>query len=115
MDNQNFNQDFNQNTPTNEPPKSNGKGMSVAALVLGILGIVGGFIPVVSYFTTVCAILGLIFGVIGRKKSTEAFGKPSGLATAGLVLGIIGTAFAALGLLCTLACIGAVTSAFAGL
>ena len=33
MDNQNFNQDFNQNVPNNEPPKSNGKGMSVAVIL----------------------------------------------------------------------------------
>ena len=30
-----------------------GKNLSIAALVCGILGIVGGFIPVVQYFTTV--------------------------------------------------------------
>ncbi len=104
MDNQGYN--FNQAAPNNQVPQNDGKGISIAALVMGILGIVGGFIPVITYFTTICAILGLIFGVIGRKKSIAAYGKASGLATAGLVLGIIGTAFAALGLLCTLACIG---------
>ena len=92
-------------------PQGDGKGISIAALVLGLLGIIGGFIPVVSYFTTVCAILGLIFGVVGRKKSVAANGKASGLATAGLVLGIIGTAFAAIGLICTLACAAACASA----
>lgn len=81
-----------------------GKKFSVAALVLGILGIVGGSIPVICYFTTVCAILGIVFGVKGRKLSVAANGKASGLATAGLVLGIIGTVFAVLGLLCTAAC-----------
>lgn len=85
---------------------STGKGMSVAGLVLGILGLVGGFIPVVNYFTTVCAILGLIFACLGRKKSKLATGSASGIATAGLVLSIIGTSFAALGLLCTIACLG---------
>ena len=70
-------------------PVNDGKGMSIAALVCGILGIIGGFIPIVTYFTTVLAILGLIFGVIGRKKSTLVYGKASGLATAGLVLGVI--------------------------
>ena len=89
----------------------NGKGWSIAALVLGILGIVGGSIPVVCYFTTVCAILGIIFCVKGRKMSVAAEGKSSGLATAGLVLGIIGTAFAVLGLICTTVCSAALCAA----
>ena len=77
---------------------NNGQNLSIAALVLGILGIVGGFIPVVCYFTTICAILGIILGVKGRQMSVAATGSASGLATAGLVLGIVGTAFAVLGL-----------------
>lgn len=88
-----------------------GKKWSIAALVLGVLGIVGGSIPVVCYFTTVCAVLGIVFGVKGRKMSVAANGKASGLATAGLVLGIIGTAFAVLGLLCTAVCSAALCAA----
>ena len=91
-----------------------GKKWSIAALVLGILGIVGGWVPVVCYFTTVCAVLGIIFGVKGRKMSVAVNGKASGLATAGLVLGIIGTAFAVLGLLCTAVCSAALLAAVAG-
>lgn len=89
-------------------PDDDGKNLSIAALVLGILGIVGGSIPVVCYFTTVCAIWGIVLGVKGRKKSVAVHGKPSGLATAGLVLGIIGTAFAVLGLICTVICSAAI-------
>lgn len=91
----------------------NGQNLSIAALVLGILGIVGGFIPVVCYFTTICAILGIILGVKGRQMSVAATGSASGLATAGLVLGIVGTAFAVLGLICTV-CSLAVLGAMAG-
>ncbi len=92
---------------------NNGQNLSIAALVLGILGIVGGFIPVVCYFTTICAILGIILGVKGRQMSVAATGSASGLATAGLVLGIVGTAFAVLGLICTV-CGLAVLGAMAG-
>lgn len=91
-------------------PSDNGKSLSIAALVLGIVGIVGIFIPVVNYFTTVCAILGLVFGVKGRQKSMLAEGKPSGLATAGLILGIIGLAIAVIGLICSLVCLATVGS-----
>jgi len=92
---------------------NNGQNLSIAALVLGILGIVGVFIPVVCYFTTICAILGIILGVKGRQMSVAATGSASGLATAGLVLGIVGTAFAVLGLICTV-CSLAVLGAMAG-
>ncbi len=90
--------------PQQQPPLDDGQGFSIAALVCGILGIVGGFIPVVKYFTTVLAILGLVFGFIGRKKSTEARGSASGMATAGLILGILGVVGAILGLVCDAAC-----------
>ncbi len=99
-----------QNNFNNQPVKD-GKGFSVAGLVLGILGLVGGFIPVVNYFTTVCAILGLIFACNGRKRSKLVYGKASGIATAGLVLSIIGTSFAALGVLCSLLCMGSLCAA----
>lgn len=109
MDNQNFNNDQQSGGNTLAPVNS-GKGMSVAALVLGILGIVGAWIPVVCWFTGVLAILGLVFGAIGRKKSVKATGKASGLATAGFVLGIIGTSFAVIGIICTVACVACVAA-----
>ena len=102
-----------QNNNFDPQPVKDGKGQSIAALVLGILGIVGGWFPIVCYFTTVCAILGIILGVAGRKKSVAAHGKASGLATAGLVLGIIGTAVAVLGLICTALCSAALCAAAA--
>ena len=82
-----------ENTPM---PSNDYSGICIAALVLGLLGIVGGFIPVVRYFTLVCSILAIIFGVKGRKKRS----RHSGMATAGLVLGIIGVVFAVLVTIC---------------
>ncbi len=61
------------------------KNMSIVALVCGILGIVGAWIPVVCYITLVLSIVGIVFGVKGRKAAAE---NEKGLATAGLVLGI---------------------------
>ncbi len=80
------------------PPQKNG--MAIAALVCGILGIVGGFIPVVMYFTLVLSILGIVFGVKARKTGG------GGLATAGLVCGIVGAAFSAVGVICVICAIG---------
>lgn len=77
-----------------------GKNLSIVALVCGILGIVGGWIPVVCYFTFVLAVAGIVCGAIGMKKSKAVNGKASGLAIGGLVCGIIGTVFGLIGILC---------------
>jgi len=79
--------------------------MAIAALVLGILGIIGGWIPIVQYFTFFCAVLGIVFGVKERNRAQTA-GEPTGMATAGMVLGIIGVACSAIGTVCIL-CLGA--------
>ena len=59
-----------------------GKNFSIAALVCGILGIVGAFIPYFNYLTLVLGILGIVFGVKGRKLSEAG---ATGMATAGSV------------------------------
>ena len=87
-----------------EEKKSNG--LSIAALVCGILGIIGTFIPIVCFFTFVLAILGNVFGILGRKKCAS-----KGMGTAGLVLGIIGTAFGLIGVICYGCAVCAVCSA----
>lgn len=93
MDNQN-------NMQPSQQPQKNSNALAIAALVCGILGIIGSFIPVVCYFTLVLAILGIVFGVQARKA------EKTGLATAGLILGIIGTAFGAVGVICVVCAAG---------
>ena len=56
-------------------------GFSVTAMVLGILSIVTFCI---WYLSILCGILGIVFGVLGRKKEEK-----NGMATAGLIMGII--------------------------
>lgn len=89
--------------PPAAPAPTNG--MAIAALVCGVLGIIGSFIPIVMYFTAVLAVLGIIFGVLGMKKAKQ-LGSGNGLAIAGLILGIVGTVFAIVGIICavTAAC-----------
>ncbi len=97
-------------TPNPTPEGQETNKMSIAALVCGILGIVGSFIPVISYFTLVLAILGIVFGSKGMKIA-KITGQGQGLATAGLVLGIIGTAFGVIGVLCIICAAGAMAAA----
>ena len=86
-----------------------GKGFSIAALVLGILGLIFLF-WIQTFVGLAMAILSIVFGVKGRSMSTAALGKPSGLATAGFVLGIITLAIAALVIISVIACAGYLAS-----
>lgn len=56
-----------QHTPTPARPKP--AGFAVTALVLGIIGVVLSFMPIVNNLTAAGAVVGLVFGVIGLWKS----------------------------------------------
>lgn len=57
--------------------------MAVAALVLGILTFV--------CLGPIAGILAIIFGFLGLKKAKEMGGTGKGMATAGIILGVVGT------------------------
>jgi len=63
--------------------------MAVAALVLGILATVFSLIPAGFMLGVPMAIIALILGVVGRKQAATN-NLPTGTATAGMVLGIVG-------------------------
>jgi hypothetical protein len=66
------------------PPQQQSNGMAVTALVLGIIGAVLFWLPIVGW---ILAILAIIFGGVGIARANRgASGK--GMAIAGLVLGI---------------------------
>lgn len=90
------------------------KGRAIAALVCGLLGIIGAWIPIVCYFTFVLAILGIVFGAKAKKIAAEN-NEPTGLATAGLVLGIIGTVLGGIGIVCVICAGAAIGLAAAGM
>jgi hypothetical protein len=76
--------------------------MAVAGLILGILSLVGGWIPGVNTFPMwLFGIVGIIISAIARKK------EPSGMATAGLILSIIGTVLAFFFWIACIICVGA--------
>lgn len=66
------------------------KALSIVGFVLGIVALVLAWFPLVSLFALPMAIVGLILSAVGGKKLAAA-GQPKGLATAGLVIGIIAT------------------------
>jgi hypothetical protein len=76
--------------------------MAVAGLILGILSLVGGVIPGVNVFPLwLLGIVGIVLSSVARKK------EKSGVATAGLVLSIIGTILALIGWIACAICVGA--------
>ena len=84
-------------------------GNAVAGLVLGILSVVLIWLPIFSLLSLPSGIVGLILSVKGRKIEYK-----KGMATAGMVLSIIGLALWALLLLCVV-CAGAVLLGAAGM
>jgi uncharacterized integral membrane protein len=79
---------------------------ATASLVLGIVSLVSIWF---SYFTIIgiiCAIIGLIFAIQIRKAGELEGFTPNGMATAGLILNIIGLPLCALVLIACVACVG---------
>lgn len=87
-----------------------GKGKAIAGLVLGIVGIVCGLLSgYLSLIGLPIAIVGLVLSVKGGKQ-LRADNQPTGLATAGLVLGIIAVVFTAIAFFTCGLCIICVTA-----
>lgn len=60
--------------------------MSIASLVLSLVGLIPCF-----WVLPITALLGVIFGAVGRRQIANSHGaqKGQGLATAGLIIGVI--------------------------
>lgn len=73
-----------------------GKGQAIAGFVLSIVGLVLGFMSgVFSIIALPTAIVGLVLAIVGGKK-LKANAQKSGIATAGLVIGIIAVVISAI-------------------
>lgn len=80
----------------------NAKGLSIGAMVFGILGVIFSWIPFVVYIALPCAIVGIVMAAIAMKKIKEGAEGSKGMAIAGLVCGIVGAAFGLPMLICTI-------------
>jgi hypothetical protein len=68
-----------------QPPQQGAPGMAIAGFVVSLIGLLISWIAVAGL---VVSLVGLILAIFGRRQARER-GAPSGLATAGLVIGII--------------------------
>ncbi|MDE6726455.1 MAG: DUF4190 domain-containing protein [Oscillospiraceae bacterium] len=80
----------------------NVKGMSIAAMVCGIIGVVFSFIPVVCFVAFPCAIAGIVLAAVAMNRINAGAEGSKGMAIAGLVCGIIGCAFGIPSLICNI-------------
>lgn len=62
--------------------------MGVAALVIGIISVILGFVPLCNYFAVLPAIVGLVLGIVEVTKKGKAQ-QPKGLGMAGIILNAV--------------------------
>ena len=111
--NQNFNQNNNQtpyqdpNQAPNQIPQNNN--MPVAALICGLLALVFWFIPLryFNFINLLFSILAIVFGAKGRQTASP---NQTGMATAGMVLGIIGVVLYLVSIVCIIAACTAIAT-----
>ena len=71
--------------PPAAPPAKPGNGFGIAALIIGIVALIGAFIPFVNYVSGVLAVVGIILGIIAVTRKN----KPKKAATSGLIISVI--------------------------
>jgi hypothetical protein len=74
--------------PVYYPPQKTGRGFAIAALCLGLVGIVFGMIPLTFIMALIGGGLALVFGLLGRRWTIGKWGIAT--AVGALILGIIG-------------------------
>jgi hypothetical protein len=82
------------NPPQQAVSASNGLG--TAGFVVGLIGLVFSFIPVVGVIAWPLVILGIVFSAVGIGKARKGRATNKGLAIAGLVMSIVGLAICVL-------------------
>jgi membrane-bound ClpP family serine protease len=92
-----------------EIQKNEEDSMGIAGLILGILGLIGAWLPVVVYGAWLLALAGIIISAIAMKKAK------SGIVIAGLIISIIGFVVALPKLICAIACASAVKGIGSGM
>ncbi|MFJ2746006.1 DUF4190 domain-containing protein [Streptomyces sp. NPDC087440] len=76
------------------PPERPKNGMSIASLVLGVVGFLAGFLILFFWLSWLPAVLAVIFGLVGLGQVKRGTSDSKGLAVSGLVLGVLGVLLA---------------------
>lgn len=92
--------------PPIPPAPQPGKGLATASLVCSIFSIILFYMGLFSVFGIILGIIAIVTGACAKKK-----GFVGGMATAGLVMGIIGTVLSCIFFITCLSCIGVIGNA----
>lgn len=76
--------------PPQPPAVKPSNGLGTTGFVLGLIGLVFSFIPLIGVVAWPLVILGIIFSAIGLSKATKGHATNKGLAIAGLVVSVVG-------------------------
>lgn len=79
-----------QQWPPQPPPAPPRNGLGTAGLVLGIIGLVFAFIPIVGIIAWPLVLLGLIFGIVGAVRASRGQATNRGVAIGGIVCSGLG-------------------------
>lgn len=91
-------------------PPPGAKGKSIAALVMGIVSAVFCWVGGFNIVALVLGVIGIVLGVKGRNECPIGY-QGHGMATAGLVLAIIGTVLSGIGVACWICALATIGSA----
>lgn len=75
---------YNETQNFTSQPQKKSSGLAIAALVLGIVSILGSWVPVFNIVSIICAIIGVILGIVAVVKK-----QPKGFCVTGLILSIL--------------------------
>jgi len=78
--------------PQQQTPQKPSNGLGLTGFVIGLVGLVISFIPLIGVVAWPLVILGIIFSAIGISKAVKGRATNKGLAITGLVLSIVGLA-----------------------
>ncbi|WP_066956232.1 DUF4190 domain-containing protein [Streptomyces lushanensis] len=92
--------------PGHGAPVAARNGLGIASLVLGIVGAVSGLIPFLFWLAAVLGLTGLILGLAGRGRAKRGEATNKGVATSGVVLGLLALVLAAIGAFLTFKLVG---------
>ncbi|SFO35918.1 DUF4190 domain-containing protein [Amycolatopsis rubida] len=86
--------DYPPPAPHPAPPAPPKNGLGTAGFVLGLVGLIFSFIPIIGVVAWPLVILGIIFSALGFARARSGKATNKGLSIAGLVLSVIGLVIA---------------------
>ena len=74
------------------PQQAQSNGMGTAGFVCGLIGLIFSFIPLIGVIAWPLVIIGIVLSAVGMNYANQGRASNKGLATAGLVVSVIGLA-----------------------